>query len=791
MKSMTDSPGPLPATIPFLGKVVASWVAVHDPQLRSTSLTNELLSVVLAARQEHELVETWQRLDAWVCIRRFYHQKPLIQTPGEVSANAAFYWQDQTLWWSTTKLGSLETFYQHPLPQETQAQIAYEIFRMRFFDWLQHHEQAIVIRSNDVMVSIFVPERVNSPDMESAWQRYVIQHAFSAAELQKTFVLLLNSTLLSDRGFSIPDMPIVTQDQADILIALFYATLHNVKQRLQRLEKERTSLLTPAAGTEQPKSLTSKEETTLQQLEKRLTKQHGMYDAALQHFDIVWEKAKAKQNLRARRIQELARSYKANATKQLKVTGNVMAKAVTRMEELLTTESTSSFTLPLLFSRTPPVGSVRSPGDYNKGLCFACGQIIPQPAKRGNRVKYTANKLILGSPSQTLQGHFSQVQPEVCPTCAVLAMISPVKMVRSGLVVRLSEWNMSSSDDLDTHKRVRYLYEHQLRMLTTGELNVVAGRYLMISCTEQTQDQKPLIQRMGGKEYALFKMASLFPEDVLMHVEVEAFFGTKPVRLMTRHLVALRFLFDLFPTPMDSALRSEAGSQYYAALSDAIRFIEKDQITFALYRFMLGFQRQSTYTTVQRSILEHGLRTYQEILHMDDAIQLEERLCDIAGLTGVLLAFVEHVRSNLTKDPRIDPKQRERELKKLLEEVDNPNQFTYEATGSLSKQNEQSARLWKNQQNHFIYDEARRLLQNYVVADINERESHSDNHVPELKFYYDDICKIYAALYKNRYPTQREQRDFTYELKLSLYSRCPDLRPGNQSDAKSDNQTAS
>jgi hypothetical protein len=48
-----------------------------------------------------------------------------------------------------------------------------------------------------------------------------------------------------------------------------------------------------------------------------------------------------------------------------------------------------------------------------------------------------------------------------------------------------------------------------------------------------------------------------------------------------------------------------------------------------------------------------------------------------------------------------------------------------------------------------------------------------------LRIYYDDIREIYTLLYERRYTTEHAQRGFAYELKLSLYTCFPELRPGN------------
>lgn len=403
------------------------------------------------------------------------------------------------------------------------------------------------------------------------------------------------------------------------------------------------------------------------------------------------------------------------------------------------------------------------------------GRMILIAPKGVKNKTYTANKLILQAPSQTLQAHLTQTQPEVCPVCAALALACPIKMADTGLVISLCE--------RDAGHKTHYLYEHRLRMLTTGEQNVAAGRYLMVPCSEKGPKGRPLIGYIGGLEYAILKVSSLFTVDVLTRFEVEAMFGTNAVRLKQRCLVALRYLLEVFTIRLDAL----TDHQCYLAVADAIRYVERDNLIFAIYRLMVGLQRQSTYSNVQRVLLEDGLVAYKKGLHMDEEVKLERHFCDIAGLTGVLYAFVSRMKSELVKPSQglssgtggaasNDDKERDRELKKLIEQVDNPSRFTYEAAGSLPGQ---LAQLWRTQQTHFIYDEAKRLLRDAQV-DVAQRETLSSQGEPILKLYYDDINKLYAVLYGQHYTTEKARRDFAYELKLSLYSRFPDLRPGNQ-----------
>jgi hypothetical protein len=761
-----------------LGLRAAAWLAVHDPGLTTSPVSSSLLTHVIRSGQVDDLLDAWQRLGAFQSLRAFGRQKGLYFRQRAQEALPRLTVQDGEIWWHDFRVGNAiflgtdEWLFQQAFPQESQVQIAYDTFCARFLAWLERHSQIIVLESGGATL-LFQPDGVVLLDLADAWQRF-LTFAFSTSELQRTFVLLLNSIRLSERGVSVPDIPFVTMDQVDLLIAFFTATLQAITRRLNQMKYERQTLLRIAHGANS-RELTPKEKTTQKNLDERLALQHERYDPALTRLEHILTQLQHDDQARAERIRTLARSYTTRATWQLKMTRDVMNKTVARIEELLVLSPKQLFCPPALLLREVPMDEMRAPSDFTNEVCYTCGNRIPSPLKKGKRVMYTANKLILPAPSQTLQSRLGQVEPFVCATCALLALASPIKMIQNGLVITLREWH--------GQQPARYLYEHQLRMLTTGELNIAAGRYLMIPCTEQAPDTKPLIQRLGGKEYALLKVSSLFPVDVLIRFQVEAFFGTDPVVLKQRHLLILRFFVEAFAIQL-AAFRDKTSRPRYAALADAVRSVEHDHVVFALYQLVVGFQQQGTFSTVQRTLLEDGLVAYKEQLVMDGEVQLEQRFRDIAGLTGVLYAFVSLAKSKLSpassggnETLAIDSTQRDRELKKLLEEVDNPNHFTYEAASTILGQ---TAQLWRSQQSYFIYDEAKRLLQEVALVEISERETRSEKGELVLKLCYDDICKLYAALYEKRYLTEAARRAFTYELKLSLYSRFPELRPGKQ-----------
>ncbi|MDW8055015.1 MAG: hypothetical protein RMJ86_10805, partial [Anaerolineae bacterium] len=173
---------------------------------------------------------------------------------------------------------------------------------------------------------------------------------------------------------------------------------------------------------------------------------------------------------------------------------------------------------------------------------------------------------------------------------------------------------------------------------------------------------------------------------------------------------------------------------------------------------------------------------------MEEHVRKAQVFRDVAGLTGILYAFVTRVRNET------DSSSAEREVKKLIEKVDEPYHFIYDAAGSLRSGD---AKLWRRPSTHFIYDQAKALLSEACIevreentgwgkwirwqvarifgcAIVISRESGES----ALKFYFDDLVKVYDHLFKTRYTTEKDRRYLTYQVKLSLYARFPEYLGG-------------
>jgi hypothetical protein len=135
--------------------------------------------------------------------------------------------------------GKTVTLYKPPLPGEIQARLAYECFLDGFLSYLQWEHVIAPLRETTAHVTLFIPQG-RAFDLDDIWQQYVRDEAFSHRGLIESFVLLLNSVQLADRGVGILDVPIVSEEQKQVLSSFYLAAAQRVeKQFRQRQQKIR------------------------------------------------------------------------------------------------------------------------------------------------------------------------------------------------------------------------------------------------------------------------------------------------------------------------------------------------------------------------------------------------------------------------------------------------------------------------------------------------------------------------------------------------------------------------
>ncbi|MEJ5225247.1 MAG: hypothetical protein WHV44_12390 [Anaerolineales bacterium] len=710
-------------------------LAVHAAVKPDNTLRGALIVSYGAGEYRWVLENAWRTIDAHACLRQ-------LARGGKEEASGLDLSQleqrGDVFCWQGEEIGKLLTLYKPPLPEEWQARIAYESFLDRFVMYLQTRQQTLLVVDNDYYQRFFIDVQ-RAFDVGRVWDDF-IKNAFSASELTKTFVALLNTVRLAESGgFSVLQIPIVTKDQAKLLAGFYLASMNARIRGLKQLERQ----IAEAKDKGNQKKV--------EDLEKKLKEQTDRYSNAIQEM----------RNLRSRYandfsdVAQFSELYTLTARGQLKVTGPVVRKYVSETERLISLKDYYRVT-PLLSSDAGTLLTNRPTGDNPKTTCYICGREI----SAGNG--FEANKIILPSPSQTLQSKSSQENPTVCGTCASLAIASPIKITNQSLVIRL----------LDRETR-KYLLEDHLRMFVLGELNVYAGRYVMLTCTEKI-GKNTLMKEFSREPYALWKVATLFPADVFRAYLVEAIIEGAQVVLPGRHLAWLSAFMEIFPD-MKAPYRLENNKSQLTAVKKSIRHIQNEEVIFAIYELTKAFlsERPGGFSPVEASRLEdlralhvwwlenNPFEDVERRSRMGDLTKKARLFRDVAGLTGILYAFATRVRSEA------DQQKAEREVEKLLEKVDEPNHFIYDAAGGLK---DVSAQIWRNPNTYFIYDQAKALLEE---AGVDVRES-NENGQPSLQVTFDDISKVYTYLFETRYQTEKDQREFTYQVKLSLYARFPE-----------------
>src|SRR5262249_44832 len=103
---------------------------------------------------------------------------------------------------------------------------------------------------------------------------------FSGAELGRTFIAMLNSVQLSDRGFGVPEFPVVSEDQVLIVLAWLWHSVQTTEQRLKGREKRITELEASFGVTEGRES--NKDRRDIQLLQEAQNKEVLKYN---ENFD--------------------------------------------------------------------------------------------------------------------------------------------------------------------------------------------------------------------------------------------------------------------------------------------------------------------------------------------------------------------------------------------------------------------------------------------------------------------------------------------------------------------------
>ena len=731
-----------------------------------------------------QLKQRWNEMDALHVLRRVNHLTQYSQEQIEREVVELLKVEGQTVTFKTQSIGKIYDYQRIVLPQEVQIRIAYDSLIERFLTFLQQEKHAIRLFENTFTISLFIPHL--DCQLEKEWGKFIQQFAYSEKELYKSFTLLVNSLKLTDRGFGYVRFPPATKEMAHWLAAFYIATLR--ERVLRNADNYRTANAALSKTQENVKryqdqlkanNLTERRRTNI---ELKLDGERKNLKEAKQALGSILtvNQAEFNQILSGLRNQtnttnfdhaeRLSRQFNRTGSMQFSY-GTVKLKSQggkSSIEDTIVEILNEPIVLPscpfVPLDAIPEI-IVRNAGDNAKNLCYSCGR--PLPAKERHQ---QANRFVLGDPSQRLQSGGSQGQPNVCGECLTVAFACPVKLTSGAIVVQLAPRN--EADQL-------FSIENQLRMLTLGELNLMAGRYLLINCREfvGSGNNRTLVsEKIGQVQYTLWRVACTLPVEVLETMKCILFTGGAEILLKTRHFAWLSLLNEIFSPNLVVEQRDNI------PLGQAIRLIEKDEVIAAIYKMVTvdpakKEANQLWETSYREKRVLEELREKHCIL-LEQLVEKGEKpkmnqarlFRHVAGLTGLTYAYCDYVRSEVNKDEKLNT---EREVSKLIEKVTNPNFFNYAASEPLTGTR---ATMFRNDDNYFCYDQAKYLLTEELNLDLSSRgENTNERGQLQLPIYFDDIVNAYTTLFEKHYKSANEQHKLCYQLKLSLYAKFASL----------------
>ena len=758
------------------------------------------------------------------------------------------------------KIGEIQILYKSPLPGELQAKLSIESAIDRFLEYLQKQYQIAILHESDYHVQVFIPHRKAPADFSQYWREFIENIAFSTygdtkhnlPGLVQTFIVMLNSVTLTKRGFSTLEIPILTQEQSNVLAAWYLAVIREVENRQTERQKQIKALTTeinhPDTSdkdrTSLEKKLLDKEEMQLKEAKKyneafqksfgkvlkeqqsiaeelnqiksefadsgltkaQRNKLHKQQDKLVTQIIFTQESVQQKIRLfaesdgepfkfikcdrqqnpaRFKDIVNISKSFTKTATDQITATrGDIFTQCILEMYRLLENPPSDPFPEPLL-SEQPSIQEVRSAGDDGKSFCYSCGVTL-------QNAKWKVARFMFERPSQRRQSSSSEDRPYICSSCSALAFVSPLKVTDESIILKLEPVNQSEPAKLKV--------KDYIRMLTNKELHLSAGRYVVLA-SDRTGGRDLASQKLGQVQYALAKVASIFPLEVLADFKFSLIIqGSKPILLTSRHLIFIKGLIEGYGQSIISG-----GKDINLNLGDAVRYVEQDLPYLAEYTItkISSFskspeleQARFEFWTIIKRDLDSQINQKQlnaQGDYMNSNTQLEGRAKlyeDVAALTGLTYPFIAYAeilvrefKENEAKKTKqsLDTqtietinKEVSREVSKIIENVHDLQNFCYFAAIGDKNRTSLQARIRRNRSNHFIYDRVKYLLQ--VTLKISELEEKQDEGSAYLMLEIGDLEKAYTHFAnESKYANEKGWKELTYHLQLSLYTRFPEL----------------
>jgi hypothetical protein len=745
---------------------------------------------------------------------------------------------DQVLY-NNKVIGKIQVLFKSSLPGELQARLATESAIERFLEYLQKLHQIVVLDESDRHVRVFLPGEQVKADFRKLWQQFLTEVAFSAygdtkyqlPGLVQTFIVMLNSITLSGRGFSTLDVPILTQEQSNVVAAWYLAVVQDVEKRQNLRQKQIDKLREEIVESDlSDKDLNSKEKDlkTKEEMQEKEAKKYKEYfqkgfgkfieeqnslyqkiESVQQELlatgltkaqqrklqkqqekltnEVVFTQESVRQKLdlmsqsegnpfefiqrdrqqnpdKFKTISAIANNFSKTATEQINSTrGDIFSQCIFEMYRLLENKSSDSFPEPLLTEK-PTLPERRSPGDDSKEFCYSCGVALDPKTARWQVLRFMFER-----PSQRRQSASSEGRPHICASCSALAFASPLKVTEESIVLQLEPAKVNQNQDLEARK---LKVKDYIRMLTNKEMHLSAGRYIVLA-SDKTSSGELASQKLGQLQYAYAKVASIFPVEVLTDFDFSLIAqSSQPINLKSRHLIFIKGLMEGYGQSI-----IVSGKEINMTLGDAVRYVEQDLPYLADYTIVKKSEisNRLQLEQIREAYLQRIKQDTQGVcMGLDQTGKRAKLYQDVAALTGLTYAFAQSLE--ITAKKAMKPEDVEREVSKLIEKVDDPVAFCYYATLGDEKKTSVQARLYQNPENYFIYKQTQELLK---TLNISEREEKDKDGKIWLTLYADDVMRAYAHFAdpntKNSYAQEKDWKNLTYNLKLSLYTRFPEL----------------
>lgn len=728
--------------------------------------------------------------------------------------------------------GKTITLYKVPLPAEAQARVAADSLIARYLSWLAQNptRRAVVLAESDRHVVLFVPEG-SKFDADEGWQEFVA-FVFSGQELVRTFIAMLNSIQLSERGFGVPEFPILSRDQQLIVLAWLLCGVRLTEKRLtERAAKivEREASLNVQDNQERKKT-----EKEIQALRSRQDKELKKYATNFgQRFSKFLQEQQAairlvqnyKTQLSAAGLKPTQREKLENKWQEAKQEVELTQERLGKVEELFGRINDDPIRFLSLFA-----GEHRPVFDKANALM----KFFTERAAR--QINLTRGDNLANAVVEIVRlTSWLECTDEVGTVRAQKFNLRPLFLEKSGLHNGRSPGDgtgefcyvcgelLMPEDEAQVNRFVFRSPSQRLQSVRGEKRPPVCRHCVVLALVSplKPSDQSVIIRLesvtlhgvgRGRSAAVLGKLESflrgltlsqldLAAGDYLMLTSSERVKGGNKWRPLSDVIGIAVYahlrLADLFDYPIfaDYKARIVTGISdielephrlmFLSILikSLQLRLTEGSEINrplAAAARYVLADEPVlAIYELVSQPNIDP--KRYQEKVRIEIEKSLEvwtkmitdksraKMIADVVAMAGLLYPFVDQTLREVRK--KNDPKlDPDREASKLIEEVDEVFNFIYRFADNTTYS---TARLYRNPTNWFTYEQTKALLEKLGI-DVAEREK-NESGSRFLEVNPNDVEAAYKAFAEGDYKGNADWRAFTYRLKLALYSRFPGL----------------